>query len=318
MVGKFCISLDFEKKWGVFDRYMPGYDENIRSVENVIDKLLLIFQKYKIRCTWAFVGCLLAEDYEILKGFLDSSDFLSYKNRSLHPKQYVEKGSYDRSLLSGLPELRKIAISDGQELASHSFYHTYFNESGLSCLALKADMELFDFYSESILGIKCRGIVFPRNQVPDNLTHMEYEYYRSNLDNIFDKGYNESELNYFNRLLRLVDSYFPLRGKRSCKPYLDSGSKLAIPASRFLRPVTRYNIFNALHVARVKLEMTWAAKNNDFYHLWWHPHNFGHLSDDNFKWLIKILEHYKYLEEKYGMESVNMNDIYLSFCESQS
>ena len=55
--------------------------------------------------------------------------------------------------------------------------------------------------------------------------------------------------------------------------------------------------------------MTFAAKNKKVYHLWWHPHNFGVHQDENFKILNKILDHYDFLNSKYGFKSSTMGDI---------
>ncbi len=55
--------------------------------------------------------------------------------------------------------------------------------------------------------------------------------------------------------------------------------------------------------------MTYAAKNNQVYHLWWHPHNFGNDLENNFKSLEKIIKHYSFLNKMYGFESKNMNNL---------
>ena len=55
--------------------------------------------------------------------------------------------------------------------------------------------------------------------------------------------------------------------------------------------------------------MTFAAKNNLTYHLWWHPHNFGANMEENFKFLEKILQHYKFLNEKYNFQNYTMSSL---------
>jgi len=52
--------------------------------------------------------------------------------------------------------------------------------------------------------------------------------------------------------------------------------------------------------------MTYAAKNGLMYHLWWHPHNFGNNIEENFNTLKSILEHFRFLNEKYNFESKTM------------
>ena len=55
--------------------------------------------------------------------------------------------------------------------------------------------------------------------------------------------------------------------------------------------------------------MTYAAKNNELFHLWWHPHNFGKDIETNMVFLMKILEHYKKLNVNYNMQSLNMGEV---------
>ena len=51
------------------------------------------------------------------------------------------------------------------------------------------------------------------------------------------------------------------------------------------------------------------AKNDEIYHLWWHPHNFGSYQENNFNFLKKILQHYQMLNSKYGFSSATMKGI---------
>jgi hypothetical protein len=55
--------------------------------------------------------------------------------------------------------------------------------------------------------------------------------------------------------------------------------------------------------------MTYAAKNGEVFHLWWHPHNFGVNKMENLDFLMKILKHYKYLNQKYEFQNVTMNEL---------
>lgn len=52
--------------------------------------------------------------------------------------------------------------------------------------------------------------------------------------------------------------------------------------------------------------MTFAAKRQGIYHLWWHPHNFGVDLAQNIAFLRKVLEHFKTLERTTGMRSETM------------
>ena len=81
---------------------------------------------------------------------------------------------------------------------------------------------------------------------------------------------------------------------------------MLLPASRLYRPWTKNALLNKLKMLRIKNEMTSAAKNKAYYHLWWHPHNFGNHPDECLEELKSILKHYNYLNEKFGLTSLNM------------
>ena len=57
--GKFIISLDFELMWGVHDiETIHSYGDTIIGTRKVLDKMLISFNKYNIRATFATVGFL--------------------------------------------------------------------------------------------------------------------------------------------------------------------------------------------------------------------------------------------------------------------
>ena len=55
--------------------------------------------------------------------------------------------------------------------------------------------------------------------------------------------------------------------------------------------------------------MTQAAKNQEVFHLWFHPHNFGVNTDDNIEFLDAILSSFRDMKMQYGMRSLNMGEI---------
>ena len=59
----------------------------------------------------------------------------------------------------------------------------------------------------------------------------------------------------------------------------------------------------------MKRKMSNAAKNNEVYHIWWHPHNFGLNQEQNLNQLEELLKHYKFLNKKYGLKSLTMGEI---------
>ena len=55
--------------------------------------------------------------------------------------------------------------------------------------------------------------------------------------------------------------------------------------------------------------MTYAARHQQIFHLWWHPHNFGRYLTENMAMLEKIISHFHVLEQQYGMRSLNMGEL---------
>jgi len=64
-----------------------------------------------------------------------------------------------------------------------------------------------------------------------------------------------------------------------------------------------------MRLKRILNSMTFAAKNKQVFHLWWHPHNFGTDQKQNFEFLDKILKHYVKLNAQFGFESITMSNL---------
>ena len=54
--------------------------------------------------------------------------------------------------------------------------------------------------------------------------------------------------------------------------------------------------------------MTHAARSDDVFHLWWHPHNFGIHRQENLAMLEAVLRHYACLRDTYGMRTMTMRE----------
>jgi hypothetical protein len=123
------------------------------------------------------------------------------------------------------------------------------------------------------------SLVFPRNQFNDEYLKVCLELgvfcYRGNEHSWIYKakdGHSESN---FRRAFRLLDAYVNVSG-HNC--YSDESLKnkmpINIPSSRLLRPFSNnLKFLENLRLERIKSGMTYAAKKNLTYHLWWHPHN---------------------------------------------
>ena len=317
--GTLVISLDFELMWGMFDKVtIDSYGENLRGVHTVVPTTLELFQSYNIHATWATVGMLMYPDAESLQSNLPTST-PPYQNKALSAHQHISQNS---PLLTTCPEcyfapdlVSLITTSPGQELASHTFAHYYCLEAGATdesfttdCAAMQAAAAQFDTTPTSI--------VFPRNQwspaALEAIAAAGLTCYRGTENHFIYQARNEtSKTNLFLRGLRFLDRYLNLTGHHTYTAVNRGTDSLCnLPASRQLHPYSKKLApLEWLKVRRIKAGMTRAAKRGEVFHLWWHPHNFGVNQTKNFALLTSLLEHYKYLEATYGMESKNMQEL---------
>lgn len=315
--GIFVISLDFEMMWGAKDWSTPeNYGKsNVAQVPQVIDKLLKLFLKYGVHATFATVGFIFCCDKEDLLSNLPIKK-PSYEDSNLSPysDNYIENISKEYENLYFAPELiRKISNTEGMEIATHTACHYNCTAQGQTPEEFDADLKAAKEIGKRG-NVNIRSIIFPRNEVVDAYLKVCRDngvlIYRGNAKKYFGHARDHFEVIRY-RICRFLDNYVPL-DKYTTYPVSEvkAGEMYNVRASRFLRPYSSYlSLFDGLRLLRMKLEMEKAAKNGEIYHIWWHPHNFGSNIDENFKFLEKLLEHYTYCRNKYGMMSMNMQEI---------
>jgi peptidoglycan/xylan/chitin deacetylase (PgdA/CDA1 family) len=316
--GKFVISLDVELLWGVRDVIgIPQYGQNIKGVHEVIPRLLNAFNQYQVKATFAIVGFLFFENkLELLNNLPDKLP--NYINKSLSPYlghfNLVGENFDEDPYHYCLHQIRLIQKYPEMEIGTHTFSHYYCLENGQIISDFKEDISNAQRIANKC-GIKLTSLVFPRNQYGDEYLKASAESgiicYRGNEHSWIYKPSSADKENLFRRAIRLMDAYINISG-HNC--YTNENLKgkylINIPSSRFLRPYTKkLKVLETLRLNRIKTGMTYAAKNNCTYHLWWHPHNFGINQEENFAFLKKILEHYKNLNSKYKFQSHTMTEI---------
>jgi Polysaccharide deacetylase len=318
MNGHFVISLDFELMWGVREKKtIESYGKNILGVHTAIPLLLDVFSKFNIKSTFSIVGLLFFEDKETMLNNLPAI-LPNYQNTNLSPYlDYIhsigKNSSEDKYHFA--PELiRLIQKYPEHEIGSHTFSHYFCLEEGQSVDAFREDLKFAQICAKKY-GLKLTSLVFPRNQFNDEYLTICKENgiicYRGNEHSwIYEARAREKET-LLRRGFRLIDTYFNISG-HNCysENLLKNNCIIDIPSSRFLRPFyTNLKYLDFLRLHRITSGMTYAAKNNLIYHLWWHPHNFGVDQEENFKFLEKILIHYSFLNKKYGFDSITMTEL---------
>lgn len=311
--GIFTISLDFELFWGVRDhRTIASYGENIRNVHRLVPKLLEIFEKYDVHCTWATVGFLfLSNKNELIRNLPEKRP--GYIRKEYDPYSYLENNELEHVYHFAPALIEQIKKTPGQEIGTHTYSHFYTLERDATIGQFKNDLQMAIQVARQ-KGCELKSIVFPRNQYSDEHIKICCEegikVYRGNeLSGAYKPVSRENENN-FRRAIRLVDTYINITGHH-CHQMPASGQIINVPASRFLRPHDpKLKFLDGLKLNRIKNGLKFAAANGLIYQLWWHPHNFGKFTEENFEFLEGVLKFYRQLNQEGKMTSQNLIEIY--------
>lgn len=328
MSGILTISLDFELHWGGFEKWvLPDYDRYFLNTRRVIPELLALFERFEIHATWATVGLLFhgskdeaIRNFPVLKPTYERSDLSAYaymERFGIGENEESDPFHYAPSLI------RRILETPHQEIGTHTFAHYYCDEEGQTPDQFREDLRAARRAAEPY-GIDLRSLAFPRNQY--SLPYLEIcaeegiRSVRTNPDRWFWRRPARASL--CERFVRTLDAYLPTRGG-SAFPLSairsQAGVPISIPASRFLRPYRRGELFlNGCRLRRIRAELDRAARAGEVYHLWWHPHNFGHYPEESLRALAEICECYRNNNAKLGMSSFNMDELATMKLESEA
>lgn len=282
--------------------------------------MLELFEKYGVHVTWAGVGMLMHTNRQQLEGNFPALK-PGYSLNTLSAYHYIDHVGignneeedpfhYAHSLVL------QILKTPHQELGSHTFAHFYCNEEGQTLAQFREDL-MSAQKAASAYGVKLRSLVFPRNQFNDAYLKICFEAgfnsVRSNPSDWFWKIDSTLDEGKWKRLTRGMDAYFPI-GNKNTYPIsalkVRFGFPICIPASRLLRPYRPEELFlNEMKINRVLTELKYAARKNEIYHLWWHPHNFGNYPEESLRGLEKILAGYDYCRREFGMASMTMGEL---------
>ena len=314
--GVFVTSLDFELHWGVRDLYsVEEYKANLLGGREAIPQLLEIFSEHGIHATFATVGFLFARDRTELQMSLPTivpeyvnNDFRAYPEIA----QIGEDESSDPFHFAA-SLIKKIKSTPGQEIGGHTFSHYYCAEDGHSLDAFRSDLQAATELAEK-QGTSLRSLIFPRNQydapVLTETAKAGFWAFRGNEDHWIYKPRRFDQRLSVIRLLRLLDAYVNLTGSHCYSLEAAARSWRNLKSSRFLRPFSsRLRGLEPLRLRRITRAMTVAAREGLVYHLWWHPHNYGTFTSENFCFLRQILSCFEKLRSQYRFRSLNMSEL---------
>ncbi len=286
-----------------------------------IPRILTLFEKYGIHATWATVGMAMTRNKRELLSLLPPPHLQPvYEDIHMSSYEYIRNaiiGDDEKTDLYhfGTSLILLIQNTPHQEIGNHTFSHYYGIDGRMNDTTIFArDLDAHTAISQTY-ALKTESMVFPRNQTGNDMLQVCSEKgiraYRGNENHLLYHPRKETDQSLLIRGFRLLDHYINLSGHHTYPlPKPQIVLPLNVPSSRFLRPWNaKLQFFESLRMRRIKNSMTYAAKNHEIFHLWWHPHNFGINQEENFKNLEIILEQYAVLQKKYHFESASMRDI---------
>ena len=316
--GVFVISLDFELHWGCIEKKPLLNDAAQRyflNTRNAIPRMLSVFQQSEIHVTWATVGMLFnrnrSEWYQNQPTLLPT-----FQNQDVSAYHWIEKNDFSEEVdpFHFAPDLiQKIIATPYQEIGTHTYSHYFCLEPGQNKEQFRSDIKMACEIAKKN-GIELKSLVFPRNQFDINYLSVCREFgievVRTNPEIWYWKSSAHSGI--LKKIFRTGDAFLKFQPIK--KVYLKDldckNAPLQLPASRLYKPWNqKWKILNKLKMNRIINEMTAAAKSGVYYHLWWHPHNFGNHPEECMIELKKIIEHFQFLKKKYGFQSMNMNEV---------
>jgi peptidoglycan/xylan/chitin deacetylase (PgdA/CDA1 family) len=307
------ISLDFELHWGRFDKVsLQDWEQYYHTTREVVPQLLALFGEYKVEATWATVGMLMANGPEEWKHY-SPSDHPEYQKPGLSAYQWFMDSPKSKSCLFAPELVQNIIDTPGQELASHTFAHYYTMEKGHSNHLFRADLMASKRIAREKYDKELTSLVFPRNQYSSGAIQVArklgFSAIRTNPSDWFWK--KPEKRDWLKKIWRASDSVLSLGNRTSyALEKMDHVMPLSLPASRFLRPFhPQLGAVNQLKIDRIKKEITTAAKRNEIYHIWWHPHNHGNFPDQSLQEVAQILDHFSACRDQYGMQALSMNSV---------
>jgi len=312
--GVFLISIDFELHWGCIESrpLLNHIDQNyFNNTRKAIPEILNLFKNSSIHATWATVGMLFNRDigeWEANK----PSEIPEYEDDRVSTYDWVAKNNFysESDPYHFANDLIQMIIQTPfQEIGTHTYSHYFCLEKGQTISAFRKDIEMAKKIGLQN-GIEVQSLVFPRNQYNESYLmacrEMGITAVRTNPNNWYWRPVAKSSA--IRKICRTLDAYTKL--SFSNPVYLKEVKNtlpIQLPASRLYRPWTsQSSILNKLKLKRILHEMTVAAKSGACYHIWWHPHNFGNHPSECLQELETIINHYTFLNKKYGFFSATM------------
>jgi peptidoglycan/xylan/chitin deacetylase (PgdA/CDA1 family) len=288
--GIFTISLDFELIWGTLDKPKHARFRRLCAIERevVIDRLLALFNEYRISATWCTVGHL----------------FLSSKDRN-----GIRVADEEAPIFYGRDLLEKIrSCPTPQEIGSHSFTHRIFNDP--RCTRAVAEQEMADSVRVArAIGLELKSFVYPRNKIGhvDVLPGYGFTSFRGQDATWYS---HTPQRRWFHRAGHLLDMFCATTPPTVMPEWHPAGiweipgSMLYTPSHGFRRIVPA-----RARVHRARKGLRAAADQKRMFHLWFHPTDVVVRNKAMIDGLRQILETASALREAGRLNILSMSQV---------
>lgn len=314
--GKFIISLDFELMWGLAGHdadYLRSYAENVKNAPEAIKHIIAICSKYGVKLTIAHVGAIAQRQHSDIHPITPPHLQPTYHKPEFFSGSISEVAPdiAGRDDLFCCPELlQRLARTLNVELGSHTYSHYYCLEDGQKPEQFEHDTKMAIKNAVA----RYKTIIFPRNQVSEEYLEIcarhGFTHYRGILEDFLHKPSKTESHFSLKGALRLMDAYLPITGHKTFKTIEVKGGLRNVPGSMFLRPYSRkLRLLEPLKVSRLKRAMLHAAKKGEYFHLWWHPHNYGKNMSENLSQLEQLCNYFYHLQKTHGMQSYFISEL---------
>jgi len=256
MTAAVTISIDLELAWGNWDDITSAQIDRIDQLERQINsRLIELFDRYEVPVTWAIVAALLDRD------------------------SALGRPGYERHWYA--PDVIEYIVSakTRHDIGSHSGRHIYFDR--VSEEEARADLA-FAREIHQRAGLDFTSFVYPRNRVAraDIIGDAGLKVYRGE-DWAWHQWLRRRSV-HAGRIANLIDKILPIAPEPvwpTCQANLTdlAGSMLFLGRNGLRRMVGRDSI-----AAKLTMGMDSAEHSGGVFHLWFHPSNFYHRTDEQF------------------------------------
>ena len=303
--GIFILSLDMELAWGMRGaKYMmPRFAKE----REIIDALLALLEKYKLKATWAMVGHLFLDSCRPINGVKHPEivrptyNWLKGDWFDIDPASNIQKAPawYGRDIVYKI-----LNCKVGQEIACHTFSHMLIGDSGCSAETFESELKV----SRNLAwqqGVGLKSFVFPKNMAAhlDTLAKNKFICFRGANDNWYKNFPSQPK-----KLAHVLDNYFLLPTRATAPQKIEGLWNLAGNYFYVHRDGWAKLLPVSFRVAKSKVGIKNAVQQKKIFHLWFHPFNMVSGRKDLLAGLEKILFYVNSLSLAGKLENLTMGE----------